>query len=160
MKNNVKIYYGEGRGKSTAALGYAMRKASEGMVVTLIQFLKGKNEKEQNFLNRLEPEIKVFRFAKQDAWFEDLSEEEQQEEIMNLRNGFHFCKKVITTGESNLVILDEVLGLVDRGVITLEELRELLELKPDDVGLVLTGIVLPEELRPLADEIYQIQADI
>lgn len=59
----IQIYYGEGHGKSTAAIGNAIRCASEGKSVIIIQFLKGKNENELAFLNRLEPEIKIFRFA-------------------------------------------------------------------------------------------------
>ena len=76
----IQIYYGEGHGKSTAAIGNAIRCASEGKSVIIIQFLKGKNENELAFLNRLEPEIKIFRFAKSDESFEELSEQEQQED--------------------------------------------------------------------------------
>lgn len=159
-KGIIQIYYGEGRGKSTAALGSAMMRASEGQNVTLIQFLKGKNESEQAFLNRLEPEIKVFRFAKQDAWFDDLSEEEQQEELLNLKNGFNYCKKVIATGGSDMIILDEVLGLLDRNVITFEELKDVLTNKTEDTTIICTGIVLDERLRDIADEIYNISIDI
>ena len=53
----IQVYYGEGHGKSTAAIGNAIRIASEGKSVIIIQFLKGKNENELTFLSRLEPEI-------------------------------------------------------------------------------------------------------
>ena len=89
----IQVYYGEGHGKSTAAIGNAIRIASEGKSVIIIQFLKGKNENELTFLSRLEPEIKIFRFAKSDECFEALSEEAKQEESMNLRNGFNYGKK-------------------------------------------------------------------
>ena len=78
----IQIYYGEGHGKSTAAIGNAIHVASEGKSVIIIQFLKGKDENELAFLNRLEPEIKVFRFAKSDACFEELPESAKQEEII------------------------------------------------------------------------------
>lgn len=159
-KGMIQIYYGEGRGKTAAAIGKAFLKASEGMSVTLIQFLKGKKESELAFFKRMEPEMKVFRFAKQDAWFDDLSEEEQQEELMNLKNGFNYCKKVVATGASDMIILDEVLGLLDREVITFEELKEVLEAKPDDMTIICTGIVLDERLRDVADEIINIAIDI
>lgn len=160
MKKGIILYYGEGRGKSAAALGSAVLRASEGQEVTLIQFLKGKHEADQEFLSRLEPAIKVFRFAKQDAWFDDLTEEEQKEEFLSLKNGFHFCKKVISTGESDVVILDEVLGLLNRGIVTFEELLEVFEHKPEDMTIICTGIVLDERLREIADEIYNISIDI
>ena len=85
----IQVYYGEGHGKSTAAIGNAIRIASEGKSVIIIQFLKGKNENELTFLSRLEPEIKIFRFSKSDECFEALSEEAKQEESMILRNGFN-----------------------------------------------------------------------
>ena len=77
-KGMIQIYYGEGRGKSTAALGNALRKADSGKNVIIIQFLKGKLEEPQEFLQRLEPEIKFFRFEKLAECFADLTEEEKQ----------------------------------------------------------------------------------
>ena len=92
----VQIYYGEGRGKSTAALGCALQAASVGKNVFIIQFLKGKMEDESAFLQRLEPEIKVFHFEKSNTCYEKLSEQERQEENINLKNGkiflmLYFC---------------------------------------------------------------------
>ena len=86
----VQIYYGDGHGKSTAALGNAIHAASEGKSVIVIQFLKGKMEKELEFLQRLEPEIKFFRFSKSDAPFDELGADEKKEESINLKNGFNY----------------------------------------------------------------------
>ena len=144
----IQVYYGEGHGKSTAAIGNAIRIASEGKSVIIIQFLKGKNENELTFLSRLEPEIKIFRFAK--------SEEAKQEESMNLRNGFNYGKKVVTTGACDMLILDEVLGIVDEKVISPEEIGELFAAKPEEMTLVCTGRVLDEKIREAADEVYNI----
>lgn len=155
-KGVIQIYYGEGHGKSTAAIGSAIRVASGGKNVIVIQFLKEKNENELTFLNRLEPEIKVFRFAKSDACFEELSDSAKQEEIMNLRNGFNYGKKVVSTGACDMLVLDEVLGIMDEKVISSEELRELLAAKPEDMTLVCTGRVLDDSIRECADEIYNI----
>ena len=155
-KGIIQIYYGEGHGKSTAAIGNAIRLASEGKSVILIQFLKEKNENQLTFLKRLEPEIKVFRFAKSDACYEELSESAKHEEIMNLRNGFNYGKKVVSTGACDMLILDEVLGIMDEKVISPEELKELFMAKPEEMTLVCTGRVLEDSLRECADEIYNI----
>lgn len=155
-KGIVQIYYGEGHGKSTAAIGNAIRAASDGKSVIIIQFLKGKNEKALQFLGRLEPEIKVFRFEKSVERFEKLSESEKQEEIMNLRNGFHYGKKVVTTGACDMLILDEVLGIIDEKVISPAEMLELFAGKPEDMTVICTGRVLDEGIRKHADEIYNI----
>jgi cob(I)alamin adenosyltransferase len=155
-KGVIQVYYGGGRGKSTAALGDAIRAASEGKSVMIIQFLKRRNEQKMAFMNRLEPEIKFFRFAKSDRSFEELSESEKQEEIMNLRNGFNYGKKVVCTGACDLLILDELLGILDEKVISEEEVRDLLAGKPEDMALICTGRVLDETVREYADEIYHI----
>ena len=137
----VQIYYGEGHGKSTAALGNAIQEAGNGKTAIVIQFLKSKEESDKEFLTRLEPEIKFFRFAKSDASYDELSEEEQQEERINLKNGFNYGKKVIATGACDMVVLDEILGLLDRDVITIDDIRTMLAAKPEDMTVVFTGRV-------------------
>ncbi|MCM1283831.1 MAG: cob(I)yrinic acid a,c-diamide adenosyltransferase [Muribaculaceae bacterium] len=155
-KGVVQIYYGDGHGKSTAAMGNAIHAASAGKSVIVIEFLKGKREEEFAFLNRLEPEIKFFRFARSDASFEELSGEQKREEMMNLRNGFNYGKKVITTGACDMVVLDEILGAVDEQVISAGELEELLAARPEDMTVICTGRVLHRDIRRFADEIYNI----
>ena len=88
----VQIYSGEGHGKSSAALGKALQVACDGKDAVIITFLKGlKNEE---FLKRLEPEIRIFRFEKSEEEFSQLSPERQQEEVSNIKNGLNFAKKV------------------------------------------------------------------
>ena len=71
---------------------------------------------EISFIQRLEPEIKLFRFQRREAAFEDLAPEEQQEEIMNMKNGLNFAKKVLATGECDVLIFDKYMGLVEQGL--------------------------------------------
>lgn len=152
----VQIYSGEGHGKSAAALGRAIQVASSGKNVVIIHFLKGTQNEE--FLKRLEPEIKVFRFEKSEEEFAQLSEERQQEEIYNIKNGLNFAKKVLTTGECSLLILDEVLGLIDNGIISVEDLKHIVEGKSEDVSIIMTGIHMNDDVCEIADEISRIDA--
>lgn len=152
----IHVYSGEGQGKSAAALGRALQVASAGKNVVIINFLKGNQNEE--FLKRMEPEIKIFRFEKSEEEFSQLSEERQQDEISNIKNGLNFAKKVLTTGECSLLILDEVLGLIDNGIISIEDLQYILEAKSDDVGIILTGIHLNDDICKLVDEIFKIEA--
>ena len=154
-KGFIQVYSGEGHGKSAAALGRAIQVASAGRDVVVINFLKGCQNEE--FLKRLEPEIKIFRFEKSEEEFAQLSDERKQEEIYNIKNGLNFAKKVLTTGECGLLILDEVLGLIDNGIISIEDLSHILEVRSDDVDIILTGIRLNDEVCQLADEIYKIE---
>ena len=122
----------------------------------IIQFLKGKGLEDTEFVRRLEPEIKLFRFEKSDENYEELSEEKKSEEIMNIRNGINFAKKVLSTGECNLLILDEVLGLPDKNIISVEDLKALLEQR-GETDVILTGITLNDEVCMLADEVSKIE---
>lgn len=152
----IHIYTGDGRGKSPAALGRAVQAAVEGKSVVIIQFLKGKGLADSEFLRRMEPEIKLFHFEKSDENFVELSEEKKQEEIINIRNGINFAKKVLTTGECDLLILDEVLGLVEKNIITVDDLKALLE-HQDGTDIIMTGISLNDEICVLADEVSKIE---
>ena len=111
-KGLVTIFTGEGRGKTSAAIGRAVQAAETGKRVVIIQFLKGKGLKSSEFVKRLEPDIMLFCFEKSNESFENLTEEQKQEECRNIRNGMNYAKKVLATGECDLLILDEVLGLV------------------------------------------------
>lgn len=155
-KGMVYIYAGDGRGKSPAAIGRAVQAAVEGKHVVLIQFLKGKGLGDSDFLRRMEPEIKLFRFEKSDENFEELPEERKKEEILNIKNGLCFAKKVLSTGECDLLILDEVLGLVEKGIVSVEELKAMLDCR-EETSVILTGITLSDELCVLADEISRIE---
>ncbi len=151
----IQIYCGEGHGKSAAALGQAIHAASLGKNVIIIKFLKSQEDSE--FMARLEPEIKVFRFEKSEVNFEELTESEKQEEAQNIRNGLNFAKKVLTTGGCDMLILDEVLGLLDNHIIEADELRAILETKTENETIILTGIQLHDETCIVADEIYKIE---
>lgn len=155
-KGLIYIYAGDGRGKSPAAIGRAVQAAVEGKHVVIIQFLKGKGQEDSDFFRRMEPEIKLFRFEKSDENFEELSEERKADEICNIRNGMNFARKVLATGECDLLILDEVLGLVEKGIVSVEDLKTLLECR-GDTDIILTGIKLSDEICVLADEISKIE---
>lgn len=155
-KGLVKIYCGEGQGKSTSSLGRALVCASEGKEVFMIQFLKGRHTGTMDYLRRLEPEVKVFRFEKMDRYYEDLSEDEQREENINILNGVNFAKKVLTIGECDVLILDEILGLVDLGILKVSDVIHLIQAKPEEMELILTGRNLPEELVDETDYISKI----
>ena len=155
-KGMVYIYTGDGRGKSPAALGRAIQAAVKGEQVVIIQFLKESGLEESEFIKRMEPEIKLFRFEKSTANFEELPEERKTEEIMNIRNGINFAKKVLTTAECDLLILDEVLGLVDKDIITTQEMEQLLEQR-GETNIILTGSTLNDDVCVLADEVSKIE---
>ena len=152
----IQVYYGEGRGKTSAALGYAIHEASKGESVIVIQFLKQKDEDEISFLGRLEPEIRLFRFQKSEKFYRELPAEEQLEEQMNMKNGISYARKVLQTGECDILILDEVLGLLDQNIVPEEEILQLMAMKSDDMHMIMTGQVISDGIMEQADDVYEI----
>lgn len=156
-KGQIHVFYGSGSGKSSAAFGKAVQVASQGRNVVIIQFLKGSGYTDAELLSRLEPELKIFRFEKSTADFAELTEEKQAEEVMNIRNGLNFAKKVLTTGECKLLVLDEVLGLIDNCIISEDELQTLLELRSDETDIIMTGITVNQNICMMADAVSKIE---
>lgn len=151
----VMIFKGDGYGKSAAALGVAMKRASEDDRVVIIQFLKGKGITDSQFTKRLEPEIKIFRFEKSEIDYNERTPEEQEEAAVNIRNGLNFARKVLATGECNLLILDEVLEVVNKDIISVEDLKELVE-SSIDTDIIITGSEMNVEVCKFADKISEI----
>lgn len=156
-QGKIHIFTGDGHGKTPAALGEALYAASSGKNVVIVQFMKANTLVDAEYLKRLEPEIKFFRFEKSNEDYASLDEKTREEEKMNILNGLNFAKKVLSTGGCDLLILDEVLGLVDVGIITVEELKKIIENKDEETTVIMTGIQLTDELCMMADEVSKIE---
>ena len=115
MKENlIQVICGPGKGKTASALGRGVTALLKGKTVIMVQFLKGSMETEgMEIVKRLEPEFKLFRFEKSPIFFDQLSEEEKDEARINIRNGLNFAKKVLVTGECDILILDEPTNHLD-----------------------------------------------
>ncbi len=156
-KGITEIYCGNGRGKTTLAIGQSLRASVQGKRVIIIQFLKGRERRELDFLEELEGhDIKIFRFEKMENCYQELNDHEKEEERQNILNGVNFARKVVSTNECDFLVLDEVLGLVEIGIIDAEALGEILKMKDERMQVVLTGTAFPEQLRPYIDSITEL----
>ena len=157
MKENlIQVICGPGKGKTASALGRGVTALLKGKTVIMVQFLKGSMETEgMEIVKRLEPEFKLFRFEKSPIFFDQLSEEEKDEARINIRNGLNYAKKVLTTEECDLLVLDEALGLVDQNIVTEEEMAGILSCR-DQVQVIVTGKVLPEGICRIADKVEEV----
>lgn len=153
-KGIIQIYYGEGQGKTSAALGNAIRKASNGQSAYVVQFMKGQLDTE--YLTRLEPEVKVFRFERCSEGFDALDGAEKQEQKQNIQNGLNFAKKALVTGQCDMLVLDEVLGLVKEGMATEDQILEVLQAKSLYTDVILTGRDSLPRVFDMADNILNI----
>lgn len=159
MENGlVQVYYGTGKGKTTAAIGLGIRSIGSDYKVMMIQFLKNDGTGECKILKTLEPQFKVFHFEKKRGFTWQLSEEEKGELRSETSNALKFASKVMDTGQCDVLILDEILNSIEVGVASEEEVLALIDGKSDDVELILTGRVLPDSIRDRADYISHIQS--
>ncbi len=157
MENGlIEVYYGNGKGKTTAAVGIGIRAVGDKRKVIMIQFMKTDLLGECKVLKELEPYFKVFQFQKKRGLIWNLTAEEMQELKNETMNALKFASKVMDTGECDLLILDEILNSVEFGVISEEELCELLENKSSDVEIIITGRKLPLCIAEKADYISHI----
>ena len=156
----TEVYCGNGKGKTALAIGQSLREATQGKSVIVIQFLKGRERKSLDFLQELmNLDFKIFRFEKQDCCYAELTEEGKKEENINILNGVNFARKVIVTQECDFLLLDEILGLVDMGIVTVDTVADILKQNDESMHIVMTGWNLPEELRPYVDVITTLNTE-
>lgn len=147
----VHIYTGDGKGKTTAAFGLAIRCASYGKKVVVYQFLKATPTGELCVCEKLG--IKVVRSALTEKFWFDMTEEEKSQTIIQSQEAL----KHIYDEKCCMLVLDEVLCLADLGIITVQQLIDTVKNKPNFTELVLTGRGMPEELADYADYISDIK---
>ena len=154
-KEFTEVYCGGGKGKTTLAIGQCLRASAQGKSVIIIQFLKGRERRELDFLEELDNlDIKIFRFEKHDE------EQEKAEEKTNILNALNFARKVIATQECDFLLLDEILALPDYGITTAEAIGDILKMKDESMHILLTGRTLPDSLRKYADSITTLTTEI
>jgi cob(I)alamin adenosyltransferase len=156
-KGLVQVYTGDGKGKTTAALGQAFRAVGNGYVVYMVQFLKGGDSGELISAKRLEPDFRVFRFEKDRGFFWTLSDDEKEELKKEIRAAFEFAKKVCREEECNILILDEIMGVLHNRLLPMEEVCRLLKEKPDRMEIILTGRDVPDEIKEIADLVTEMK---
>lgn len=145
----VQVYTGNGKGKTTAAFGLALRAVGHGFRVYIIQFMKGRDDSgELNGLKRLWPDCQLEHFGG-NGWVH--KGEHQEEHLQAARMGFLRAQEIILSGQWDIVILDEIINALWFELIPENEVLDLLSKKPFHVELVLTGRNAPEALIEKAD---------
>ena len=150
----IQIYTGDGKGKTTAALGLALRAAGHGFKIIMIQFMKGKiNYGELKSAENL-PNFKIEQYGRPE--FVN-PENPDKEDIRLAKRGFERAEEVTKGREFDIVILDEINVAVSFGLISVADVIELIKDTPKETELVLTGRYMPEEFVEYADLISEIR---
>jgi cob(I)alamin adenosyltransferase len=153
-KGYTQIYTGDGKGKTTAAIGLAVRASGCGLKVFLAQFIKGMEYSEIRALKKFPENITVRQFGR-GRFIRRGGPSKEDLEIA--RKGFKQIVDIIVNGDFDIVILDEVNVAIHFGLLTVKELIELLKNKPFSLELVLTGRRAPQELIEAADLVTEMK---
>lgn len=156
-KGCVQIYTGNGKGKTTAAVGLAVRAAGSGYKVYMVQFLKSSQTGELESAKKLQPNFQIFRFGKERGFFWTLTDEEKQEAKKEVQSAYEFCLGALKEKQCNILIMDEIMGAMKNGLVSEEQLLELIDNKPQDMELILTGRDVTKEIMDRADLVTEMK---
>lgn len=151
----VQVYTGNGKGKTTAALGLAMRAIGKGFNVYMVQFLKGRHYGEVETARKLSDHFTLVQsgldtFVKKGK--------ATDEDLRLAHEGLELARKAIMSGDHDIVILDEVNVAIELEVLTVDEVLPLIDERPPGVELVLTGRYAPSEFLERADYITEMNS--
>lgn len=152
----IHIYCGDGKGKTTAAVGLAVRCAGRGNKVLLVQFLKSRDSGELYSLAKL-PDIEIMRGKESKKFTFQMNEKEKHALLIEHNKMFEQVLAKIKNGGYSLLILDEVIGALNAKVFEMPKLIEFLRHKPENLEVVLTGRNPAPELVEIADYVSEMR---
>lgn len=154
-KGLTQVYTGDGKGKTSAALGLALRAIGWGFKVHMIQFIKGGDFKhgELHIIEQL-PDFKLKAFG-QGRYITE--QPPLVEDVKRAKEALKFAEEIVNSGEYDIVILDEINVALNLRLIKTNEVVELIKNKPKHVELVLTGRYAPSEIIDAADLVTEMR---
>ncbi|MDH5757018.1 MAG: cob(I)yrinic acid a,c-diamide adenosyltransferase [Nitrospinota bacterium] len=143
------IFTGDGKGKTSAALGVVARCVGHGGRCKMIQFIKGSMKSGEAGLGKtLAPNLEIEQVGRGFTWLADVPREEH---IQAAREGLELARAALVSGVYDLVALDEILYALRAGLVEVEQIEGLIEAKPARTHLILTGRGAPQRLIDRAD---------
>lgn len=154
-KGYIQVYTGNGKGKTTAALGLALRAVGRGLRVCMIQFMKGGGPYGEHLAaEMLKPYLTIIPTGRE-GWVK--RDNPDPEDVRLANEALRMGREALTGGEYDLVILDEVNGAVSFGLLDVDDVLDLMSSKPAAVELVLTGRNAHERVMEAADLVTEMR---
>jgi len=153
-KGLIQVYTGNGKGKTTAAFGQALRAVGQGFRVCVIQFMKGRKYGEFLAAERFLPNLTV-RISGLDSFV--MRDNPAPLDIELAKHGLALAREALASGDYEMVILDEINVAVDFKLIPVADVIDLIQTRPPVVDLILTGRYAPPEIIALADTVSEIR---
>ena len=153
-KGLIIVHTGDGKGKTTAALGVAFRAAGNGMKVAIIQFIKGKwKYGELVAAKQVSPAIEIYPMGEGFTW----DTQNRARDIEKTREAWNLCREKVMSGKYDVVVFDEINYVIDYDYLPVEEVASFLEKKPEMVHVILTGRNAKQELIDRADLVTEMR---
>ena len=150
----IQVYTGDGKGKTTAALGLAFRAVGRGLNVCMYQFIKGGGRYGEHIAaEKLAPLLTIIQTGRP-GW---VNKKDITEDRLTAQEAFVRARELLTSGAYDLFICDEINGAVGFGLIDVEQVLELIRLKPEKTELVLTGRNAHELIIEKADLVTEMR---
>lgn len=156
-KGLIIIYYGNGKGKTTAALGVALRALGYNHSVCMIQFIKGEWDYGELYSsNKLKPNFELIVTGK---GFIGIIDDDHliEEHIQSSKNALKIAKEKISSNKYNIIILDEINYALKLNLITENEVIDLLDSKPKELNIIMTGNYLSDKILEIADIVTEMK---
>jgi cob(I)alamin adenosyltransferase len=150
----IQVYTGNGKGKTTAALGQALRACGHGMKALMIQFMKGSTNYGEVMVCDSVPGFRIIQsglptFVKKYS--------PSEEDLRLAREGMELARKTVQAGDVDMLILDEINVAIDYGLVPLEEVLQLVKMRPPHMEMILTGRYAPTEILEIADMVTEMK---
>jgi cob(I)alamin adenosyltransferase len=149
----LQVYTGDGKGKTTAALGLTLRAIGNGARVFIGQFMKNGDYGEIKALQSFTENVRIQQFGTGQF----INRKMALDDYKSCRQGIHTIKHVLISGDYHLVILDEINTALCCGLLTVKELMGIARLKPDNLELVFTGRYAPPQVLEIADLVTEMK---
>ena len=153
MKGYVQVYTGNGKGKTTAAFGLALRAAGAGLRVYIAQFVKGMCYSELAALARFSDLIRVQQYGRDCFIGPDVNEQD----VQAAQQGLAQVRDIVTGGPWDVVILDEATIATQLGLFTVDELLDLIDAKPESMEIIITGRHADPRITARADLVTELR---
>ncbi len=153
MKGYIQVYTGDGKGKTTAALGLAVRATGAGLRVYIAQFVKGMKYSEHDTLDKLSDLITVKEYGRRCFIYKDPDEKD----IQAAQEGLKEVKKIMSSGEYQVIILDEANIATYFKLFSVEDLLDFMRAKPEGVELIITGRMADPRVIDEADLVTEMK---
>ena len=153
MKGYVHVYTGDGKGKTTAALGLALRAAGAGLKVFFTQFVKGQEYSEINALKRFHDLIVVKQYGR--GCF--IVNKPEEADVEAARKGFEDLTRVVISGDYPVVILDEINIAIHYNLLSVDDILTLIKTRPEHVEMIITGRNADAKIIDAADLVTEMK---